>query len=695
MQSRVTKRAVTNPNICVKRRTAMADLQSNETQANIDNLCINTIRTLSMDAIQKANSGHPGAPMGLAPAAYVLWTKVMRHNPKNPAWLDRDRFVLSGGHASMLLYSLLHLSGYGLSMDDLKNFRQWQSKTPGHPEYGHTTGVETTTGPLGQGVANAVGMAMAERHMAARFNRSGYEIVDHFTYVICGDGDLMEGVSAEAASLAGHLGLGRLVCLYDSNGISIEGSTGIAFTENVGDRFRAYNWQVIEVEDGSDPDAIFNAVTDAKKETEKPSLVILKTHIAHGSPNKQDSADAHGAPLGEEEIRLTKKNLGWPEDKSFYVPEEVRTYFKAIAKKGEKQEDEWNTLFQAYAAEDKVLANAWIDAVSGFLPREWDSEIPEYSPEDAPVATRAASGKVLNAIAGKVPTLMGGSADLAPSNKTYLECSHEFQKGAYDGRNIRFGVREHAMGAIMSGMFLHNGIRPYGGTFLVFADYVRPAIRVAALMKLPVIYVFTHDSVAVGEDGPTHQPVEHLASLRVIPGLTVIRPADAAETADAWRTAMETTSNPVAIILSRQKLPILDKTDADDTLKRGAYILEDAAGKPDLILMATGSEVHIAVEAKKLLSDKGIQARVVSMPSWELFDKESDDYKERVLPSKITRRIAIEAGHPMGWYKYVGSDGAVMGIERFGASAPGGTVLKEFGFTSDNIVEKAVEMMKK
>jgi transketolase len=594
-----------------------------ETRQNIDDLCINTIRALCMDAVQKANSGHPGAPMGLAPAAYVLWTRVMNHNPENPGWLDRDRFVLSAGHASMLLYSLLHLSGYAVSLDDIKNFRQWNSKTPGHPEFGHTSGVETTTGPLGQGFANAVGMAMAERHLAARFNTPGHEIVDHYTYMICGDGDMMEGISSEAASLAGHLGLGKLICIYDDNDISIEGSTEIAFTEDVALRFKAYHWHILNVDDGNDIDAIYNAIQAAKAQTGRPSLIVLRTHIAYGSPNKQDTADAHGSPLGEEEVRLTKKSLGLPEDTLFNIPDAVRHHFTQCVENGKDAEAGWQEKFQAYNKKYPDMTKKWVDAMSGFLTTGWDKDIPEFSVSDGPIATRAASGKVLNAIAARLPTLIGGSADLAPSNKTYLDASHEFQKDAYDGRNIRFGVREHAMGGIMSGMFLHHGLRPYGGTFLVFADYLRPALRVAAIMNIPVIYVFTHDSIAVGEDGPTHQPVEHLVSLRAIPGLTVIRPADASETAQAWRQALQITNGPIALILSRQKLPVLKSNAIKDGLTKGAYVLADCDGKPDIILIGTGSEVHIILEAKARLFEKGVAARVVSMPSWELFEKTS------------------------------------------------------------------------
>ena len=669
---------------------------SPDNQTAIDEICINTIRTLSMDAVQKANSGHPGAPMGLAPAAYTLWTRILKHNPKNPDWADRDRFVMSGGHASALLYSLLHLTGYNLSIDDLKNFRQWKSKTPGHPEYGVTMGVETTTGPLGQGFSNAVGMAMAERHLAARFNRQGHDIIDHYTYVMCGDGDMMEGVTSEAASFAGHLGLSRLICIYDDNKISIEGKTDITFTEDVALRFKAYNWHVLIVEDGNDTDAVFQALEAAKAETDKPSIILLRTHIGFGSPNKQDSPDAHGAPLGEEEIKLTKRNLNWPEDILFLVPEEAKNQFKKCLQKGQEAEALWKEKFKSYTKEHSKLANKWVDAMSGFLAEDWDRDIPDFLPSDGPIATRAASGKVLNAIASSVPTLMGGSADLAPSNKTFLDCSHEFQKGSYDGRNIRFGVREHAMGGVMSGMFLHNGIRPYGGTFLVFADYMRPSIRAASLMNLPVIYVFTHDSVAVGEDGPTHQPVEQIASLRIIPGLTVIRPADASDTKEAWLKAVKTMDGPVALILSRQKLDVLDRNlyAPAEGLVNGAYILKDSKDKPDIILIATGAEIHITLEAEKILTEKGYLVRVVNMPSWELYEKTTRKYKESVFPADVNIRIAVEAGITAGWERFVGDRGAVIGINRFGASAPGGTVLKKFGFTPDVIVNKALELLK-
>ncbi len=666
-----------------------------ETPCSSDEICINTIRTLSIDAIQKANSGHPGAPMGLASAAYVLWTKVLKHNPRNPDWPDRDRFVLSGGHASMLLYSLLYLTGYDLTLEDIKNFRQWQSKTPGHPEYGHTPGVETTTGPLGQGFANAVGMAMAERHLAAIFNRPGQAVVDHYTYTICGDGDMMEGIASEAASLAGHLGLNKLICIYDDNKISIEGGTDIAFTENVEQRLKAYRWQVLRVADGNDVEAIEKALQAAKAETERPSLIMLRTQIAYGSPNKQGSAAAHGAPLGEEEVGLTKRNLGCQEDETFCVPEEALEIFRACLDKGQAAEKKWQDAFSAYSRENPEAAKQWNDAISGNLPDDWEEQLSLFSESNGPLATRVASGKVLNALAHKIPWLLGGSADLAPSNKTLIESSFDFQKDCYDGRNIRFGVREHAMGAILSGMALHKGIIPYGGTFLVFSDYMRPSIRLAALMKLPVIYVFTHDSIAVGEDGPTHQPVEHLAALRAIPGLTVIRPADAVETAEAWRQAIKAGDGPVALILSRQKLPILnsDQPDPEHGLQKGAYIIADAQGTPDVIILATGSEIHISLEAKRILSEKGVSARVVSMPSWELFENSSKEYQKTIFLSETAARIAVEAGIPMGWERYVGDGGCVIGITRFGSSAPGGTLLQNYGFTAENIVQKAIQLL--
>ena len=664
-------------------------------QSPAANLCVNTIRTLAMDGVQAANSGHPGAPMGLAAAAYVLWTRFLKHNPKNPKWMDRDRFVLSGGHASMLLYSLLFLTGYKVGLKDLKNFRQWGSITPGHPEYGHTPGVETTTGPLGQGFANAVGMAMAERHLAALFNKGSQKIVDHYTYIMCGDGDLMEGLTAEAASLAGHLGLGKLICIYDDNKISIEGGTDLAFTENVAARFKAYKWHVLRVNDGNDLDAIQQALKEAKAETGRPTLIALRTHIAYGSPNKQDTHGAHGAPLGDEEILLTKENLGWPSKKKFYVPPAALKTFRKCVDRGKKDEAAWQKKYKAYAKKYPQLAQEWQAAVYCKPLRGWDSKVPTFA-NASPIATRAASGQVINGLAEKLPNLMGGSADLAPSNNTLIKSSFDFQKDSYGGRNIRFGVREHAMGSILSGLALHGGIRPYGGTFLVFADYCRPAVRLAALMKLPVTYVFTHDSVAVGEDGPTHQPVEHLAALRAIPGLVVIRPADATETAAAWRVAVKSHNYPVALILSRQSLPVLNrkKYPSAVALAKGAYILADTNGAPDVILIGSGAELHLCLEAREQLAKKGVAARVVSMPSWELFERASKNYQDKVLPPQVTARVAVEAGISMGWERYVGSKDAVVGINRFGASAPGGTIMQKYGMKASAVAAKAMAVMR-
>jgi transketolase len=665
------------------------------TQADMDTLTINTLRTLSIDAIEKANSGHPGAPLGMAPAAYVLWQKHLRHNPKNPQWVDRDRFILSAGHASMLLYSLLHVYGYDLGIEDLRSFRQWKSITPGHPEYRITPGVETTTGPLGQGIANGVGMAIAERHLESRFNRPGKEIVNHYTYVMCGDGDLMEGVSYEAASLAGHLGLGKLICLYDDNGISIEGNTDITFTEDVAARFAACRWHVQHVPDGNDVDAIDRAIADAREETEKPSLIILRTYIAYGSPNKQGSADSHGAPLGEDEVLLTKQCLGCPVDEWFCVPEAVLSHCRESAEKGAELEDRWNALFADYRRESPELAGEFLDMQDRSLSEDWDADIPVFKPDDGPIATRKASGMVINALSARIPGLIGGSADLAPSNKTLIESSTDFQKHNPAGRNIRFGVREHAMGAIVNGMILHCGLRPYGGTFLVFADYMRPAMRLSALMKQPVVYIFTHDSIAVGEDGPTHQPIEQLASLRAIPNLTVIRPADANETAAAWRCAIMSPDAPVALVLSRQKLPVIDREGcgAAAELEKGAYVLADGEEVPDVILIGTGAEVHVCLEAMRTLAAENIRARVVNMPSWELFDRMPKDYQDSVLPPAVSCRIAVEAGIPMGWDRYIGSRGRMIGMHRFGASAPGPVMLEKFGFTAENIVRTARELL--
>ena len=662
---------------------------------NLDRLCINTIRTLAMDAVQKASSGHPGMPMGMADVAYVLWTRFLKHNPADPKWPDRDRFVLSAGHGSMLLYALLHLTGYDLPLEELKNFRQWGSRTPGHPEYGHTPGVETTTGPLGQGFANGVGMAIAERFLAATFNRPGFPIFDHYTYAIVSDGDLMEGISHEAASLAGHLGLGKLIYLYDDNDISIEGSTDITFTEDVAARFRAYGWHVQTV-DGYDLAAVEAAIRAARAETDRPSLIICRTHIGYGSPNKQDTASVHGAPLGEEEVRLTKEALGWPPDAQFLVPPEALAVFRRALDEGREAQARWEAMFERYAREypkeAALLRRLW----AGELPEGWEEAIPTFSPADGPLATRKASGVVLNALADALPTLIGGSADLAPSNVTLLKGYDDFQAETPAGRNLRFGVREHAMGAILNGMALHGGVIPYGGTFLVFSDYMRPAVRLAAMMGVGVIYVWTHDSVWIGEDGPTHQPVEHLAALRAIPNLVLIRPCDANETAVAWKVALKRRGGPTALILTRQSLPVLDRSGmaGPEGLERGAYVLRDAPeGRPDVILIGTGSEVHLALAAQEALAERGVRARVVSMPSWELFDAQPEEYRNRVLPPDVLARLAIEAAVSMGWERYVGPEGDVMSIERFGASAPYKVLMEKFGFTPEAVVERALRLV--
>ncbi len=654
--------------------------------------CINTIRTLAMDGVQKARSGHPGMPMGMADVVYVLWTRFLKHNPKDPKWPDRDRFVLSAGHGSMLLYSLLYLTGYDLTLEDLMAFRQWGSRTPGHPEYGLTPGVETTTGPLGQGFANGVGMAIAERFLAATFNRPGFPIFDHYTYAIVSDGDLMEGISHEAASLAGHLGLGKLVYLYDDNDVSIEGSTDITFTEDVAARFRAYGWHVQRV-DGYDLKAIARAIRAARRETARPSLIICRTHIAYGSPGKQDSASAHGEPLGEEEVRRAKEALGWPPDAQFWVPPEVLPVFRRAVEEGAAAQARWQAMFADYARqyprEAALLERLW----AGELPDGWEEALPSFSPADGPMATRKASGLVLNALAAVLPTLIGGSADLAPSTQTLLKGYDDFQRETPAGRNLRFGVREHAMGSILNGMALHGGLIPYGGTFLVFSDYMRPAVRLAAMMHLPVVYVWTHDSLWIGEDGPTHQPVEHLAALRAIPNLTLIRPCDAGETAEAWRAALRRRNGPTALVLTRQNLPVLDRSEmaAAQNLDRGAYVLRDAPeGHPDLILIASGSEVHLALAAQEGLAGRGVRARVVSMPSWELFDAQPPEYRAAVLPPTVPK-IAIEAAVPLGWERYVGPDGAVIGVHRFGASAPYPVLMEKFGFTPQAVMERALD----
>jgi transketolase len=664
---------------------------------SLNDLCINTIRMLAVDAVQKANSGHPGMPMGAAPMAYTLWTRFLKHNPRNPQWPDRDRFVLSAGHGSMLLYSLLHLTGYDLSLDDLKAFRQWGSKTPGHPEYGHTPGVETTTGPLGQGFANGVGMAMAESFLAARFNRLDFPIVDHFTYAIVSDGDLMEGISHETASLAGHLKLGKLIYLYDDNHISIEGSTDISFTENRLARFKAYGWHIQQVEDGNNLKTVGKAIRKAQAEKEKPSLIAVRTCIGFGCPNKQNTSGVHGEPLGPEEVKLTKENLGWPLEPSFHIPPEAQKVFRKAIKTGEQKEKTWKNLFTSYEKAYPDLAQDYKQLLTGDLPEGWEQGIPVFPADPKGMATRAASGLVLNSLAVKIPNLIGGSADLAPSNKTEIKGANDFQAGTYDQRNIRFGVREHGMGGVMNGMALHGGLIPYGGTFLIFSDYMRPPIRLAAMMGLRVIYIFTHDSIGLGEDGPTHQPIEQLAALRAIPNLTVIRPADANETAEAWRRALKIKNGPTALVLTRQNLPTLDRglLAPADRLAFGAYAVHQGdKTKEDLILIATGSEVSIALKAQEMLDSKGIHSRVISMPSWELFDLQPQEYRNQVLPPEIKARMAIEAGSQVGWHRYVGEHGLVIGLDHFGASAPDKVLFEKFGLTADHVVKKALELVK-
>ena len=666
----------------------------NSQNKSLDELCINTIRFLSVDAVQQANSGHPGLPMGAAPMAYVLWTKFLRHSPRNPGWPDRDRFVLSAGHGSMLLYSLLHLNGYDLSLDELKNFRQWGSKTPGHPEYGDTPGVETTTGPLGQGFATGVGMAIAERHLAAKFNKPNQDIVNHYTYGIVSDGDLMEGISHEAASLAGHLKLGKLIYLYDDNHISIEGKTDIAFTENRLQRFEAYGWHVQQVEDGNDLQAIEEALIAAHDKTDQPSLIAVRTSIGFGSPNRQDTAKAHGEPLGDEERKLTKENLGWPQEPAFYIPEEALAHFRKSVDKGLELEQSWTTSFRNYLNDYPEEGAVFEKQLKGELPQGWDKDIPVFAADPKGKATRVVSGQVLNAIAKNVPALMGGSADLAPSNKTFIDGETSFQPGSYDQRNIHFGVREFGMTAVLNGMALHGGLIPYGGTFLIFSDYMRPAIRLASLMKQHVIYVLTHDSIGLGEDGPTHQPIEHLASMRAMPNLTVLRPADANETAEAWKFAVKSNRGPTVLALTRQSLPTLDRSvfGPAELLHRGAYVLKDVDGTPDALILANGSEIKLALEAAETLAGDGIAARVISMPSWELFDDQPQEYKDKVLPENVTARVAIEAGATQGWHKYVGMNGKVIGLDHFGASAPINDLFTNFGITAESVV-KAVQLL--
>jgi transketolase len=669
------------------------------TEDALNQLCINTIRMLSADAVEKAKSGHPGLPMGAAAFAYTLWMQHLRFNPKNPDWLNRDRFVLSAGHGSMLLYSLLYLTGYELSLDELKHFRQWDSKTPGHPEHGLTPGVETTTGPLGQGFANGVGMALAERFLADRYNQSGHEIIDYHTYALVSDGDLMEGISAEAASLAGGLKLGKLIYLYDSNRISIEGSTDLAFHDDTAKRFEAYGWHVQTVEDGNDIAAV-SAAIEAAKQTAEPSLIIMKTHIGFGSPNKHDSASAHGTPLGEEELVKTKENLGWPAEPAFYVPEEALKHMHDSAReRGSKFEQDWDTSFAAYSRAFPELAEELEARLQGKLPRDWDSDLPLFKPDDGPLATREASGMAMNAIAANLPLFVGGSADLGPSNNTALKEFGDVTCVGWEtgARNLHFGVREHAMGGILNGLALSKVIRPFGGTFLVFSDYMRASIRLAAIMRLPVVYVFTHDSIGQGEDGTTHQPIEHLASLRAMPGLTVIRPADANEAVEAWRQAMLSNDKPTALVLTRQKLPVIDRSDleAAENLRFGAYTLKDCQGTPDILLIATGSEVPLVLDASDLLHKDGVKARVISMPSLELFAEQSQQYKDTVLPPGITARLVVEAASPFGWREYAGEHGDILGIDEFGSSAPGPVMMEKFGFTPENVAERAKQLLAK
>jgi len=674
---------------------------------DLDRLCVNTIRFLAVDMVQKAESGHPGLPLDAAPMAYILWDRFLKFNPRNPQWPDRDRFVLSAGHGSALLYALLHLTGYDLPLRQIEQFRQWGSKTPGHPEYGLTPGVETTTGPLGQGFGNGVGMAIAEAHLAARYNRPDFEIVNHYTYGIVSDGDLMEGVASEAASLAGRLKLGKLIYLYDDNRISLASSTNLTFTEDRAQRFEAYGWHTQRIEDGNDLQSIARALQAAQDETERPSLILVRTHIGYGSPHKQDTFKAHGSPLGEEEIRLTKENLGWPVEPRFYIPDEARAHFQQAVGRGRQAEEEWETLFALYARAFPNLAEELQRILRRDLPVDWDADIPHFPADDKGMKTRVASGKVMNAIAPRMPELMGGSADLNPSTHTALDGLGDFETPqeavgdmqgsvgggwSYAGRNMHFGVREHAMGAILNGMAAHGGVLPFGATFLIFSDYMRPAIRLAALMKLHVIYVFTHDSIGLGEDGPTHQPIEQLAGLRAIPNLTVIRPCDANEAAVAWQVAVETRDRPVALVFTRQNVPTLDRSRvaSADELRQGAYTLVDAPdGKPEMILIATGSEVSLILKAQQKLQEIGIPTRAVSMPSWDLFEAQSQAYRDLVLPPSVHARLAVEAGVDQGWSRYVGDDGDVIGVGRFGASAPGEVVMREYGFSVENVVDRA------
>ncbi|HEU5249397.1 MAG TPA: transketolase [Thermoanaerobaculia bacterium] len=658
----------------------------------IDELCVDTIRTLAIDAVQKANSGHPGLPLGAAPMAYVLWSRHLKHNPRHPRWPDRDRFVLSAGHGCMLWYCLLHLTGYDLSMDDLKAFRQWGSRTPGHPEFRLTPGVEATTGPLGQGTANAVGMAMAERFLAHRFNRPGHEIVNHRTYALVSDGDLMEGISNEASSLAGHLGLGKLTFLYDSNHVSLDGPTSLTFTEDVGKRYEAYGWQVLRVADGNtNLEAIDRAISEADAETRRPTLIVVNTTIGYGSPHKAGTSEAHGSPLGSDEVKLTKKALGWEHEEPFFVPDDALAHFRTAVERGGRDESEWTKRFDAWAEAFPDLAEEWRQAFDGALPPGWDADLPRWKAGEKE-ATRVASGKALNAIAAKIPWLFGGDADLSVSTNTKLKSDADFDGRTGAGRNLHFGVREHAMAGIANGMAYHAGVRPFVATFLCFSDYMRPSVRLSAVSELPVIFVWTHDSIGLGEDGPTHQAVEHLMSLRAMPHFTIIRPADPNEAVEAWRIAMQHRGGPVGLVLSRQKLPVIDpsKYAGPEGLARGAYVLAEASGgSPRLILIASGSEVSLALASREKLEAEGIPTRVVSMPCWELFEKQDASYREQVLPAAVGARLSIEAGSRHGWKRWVGDRGDSIGLERFGASAPGEVVMKELGFDVENVVNKA------
>jgi transketolase len=670
-----------------------ANMQTIEIGTDLDTLCVNTIRFLAVDMVQKADSGHPGLPLDAAPMAYTLWSRFLRFNPRNPSWFNRDRFVLSAGHGSALLYALLYLMGYDLSLDEIKRFRQWDSKTPGHPESERTPGVEVTTGPLGQGFGNGVGMAIAEAHLAARYNQPDIKIVDHYTYVLASDGDLMEGISSEAGSLAGHLKLGKLIYLYDNNHISLAGSTNVAFTEDRAKRFEAFGWHIQSIDDGNDMEAIAQALRAAREETQRPSLILVRTHIGYGSPHKQDTYHAHGEPLGEEEVKLTKENLNWPTEPAFYVPDEALDRFRQAADQGQKAEDDWNELLARYTANYPDLADELLRRIRGDLPQGWDSDIPHFDPDADGMKTRVASQKVMNAIAPKLPDLIGGAADFGSPAAVADDMQGAIGGGwSYAGRNLHFGVREHAMGAILNGMAAHGAIMPFGGTFLIFSDYMRPTIRLAALMGLHVIYVFTHDSIGLGEDGPTHQPIEQLASLRAIPRLVVIRPGDANEAAEAWRLAAQIRGRPVALIFTRQNVPILDRSHLAGAkgLHQGAYVLADAEkGRPDILLLATGSELQLAVGARDQLAADGVQARVVSMPSWEIFDEQTQEYRDQVLLPSVRKRLAIEAAAPLGWSRYVGDEGAVIGVTTFGASAPGQIVMAKYGFTVEHVVERA------